>query len=62
VVAGDFTEEYEAFNPVLRALFEKRVHAAISRDNDAILAALEGGIRWHRRRRAREAGGDAAAR
>lgn len=57
-----FTEEYEAFNPVMRALFEKRVHAAISRDNDAILAALEGGIRWHRRRRARGAGGDAAAR
>lgn len=57
-----FTEEYEAFNPVMRALFEKRVHAAISRDNDAILAALEGGIRWHRRRRARGVGGDDAAR
>ena len=57
-----FTEEYEAFNPIMRALFEKRVHTAISRDNDKILAALEGGIRWHRKRRARGAGGDATAR
>ncbi|MGQ0826146.1 MAG: polyketide cyclase / dehydrase and lipid transport family protein [Actinomycetota bacterium] len=51
-----FAEEYEAFNPVTRALFEKRVHARISRDNDSILAALEGGLRWHRMRRARESG------
>ena len=29
-------------------LFEKRVHEFISRDNDTILAALQGGIRWHR--------------
>jgi hypothetical protein len=50
-----FTEEYEAFNPVMRALFERRVHRALSRDNDTILAALEGGVRWHRRRRARDA-------
>lgn len=50
-----FSEEYEAFNPIMRVLFERRVHAAISRDNDAILAALEGGVRWHRKRRAREA-------
>ncbi|GIU85554.1 MAG: hypothetical protein KatS3mg009_0069 [Acidimicrobiia bacterium] len=55
-----FAEEYEAFNPVMRVLFERRVHAAISRDNDAILAALEGGLAWHRRRRAR-AGGDGPA-
>jgi len=49
-----FTEEYEAFNPIMRLLFEKRVHESLSRDNDTILAALEGGVRWHRKRRARE--------
>jgi hypothetical protein len=49
-----FTEEYEAFNPVVRFLFEKRVHDAISRSNDDILAKIEGGIRWHRHRRARQ--------
>jgi hypothetical protein len=46
-----FTEEYEAFNPVMRRLLEKRVHAAISQSNDEILAKIEGGIRWHRRRK-----------
>lgn len=57
-----FVEEYEAFNPVLRFLFERGVHRRISRDNDAILAAIEGGIQWHRRRRARDpSGGDDAA-
>ena len=49
-----FTEEYEAFNPIMRVLFEKRVHDFISRDNDTILAALQGGVRWHRKRKARE--------
>jgi hypothetical protein len=49
-----FREEYEAFNPVMRVLFEKRVHESLSRDNDTILAALEGGVRWHRKRHARE--------
>jgi hypothetical protein len=48
-----FTEEYEAFNPIMRVLFEKRVHDYISRDNDTILAALQGGIRWHQKRKAR---------
>ena len=47
-----FTEEYEAFNPIMRVLFEKRVHDFISRDNDTILAALQGGMRWHRKRKA----------
>jgi len=51
----EFTEEYEAFNPILRVLFERVVHRSISRDNDAILAALNGGLRWHRKRREREA-------
>ena len=50
-----FLEIYEAFNPVMRVLFERAVHNRLSRDNDSILAALEGGVRWHRRRKAREA-------
>ena len=48
-----FTEEYEAFNPIMRVLFEKRVHEGLSRDNDTILAALNGGLAWHRRRKAK---------
>lgn len=50
-----FSETYTAFNPIMAKLFERRVHRSISRDNDAILAAIEGGIKWHRKRRAREA-------
>ena len=50
-----FTEEYEAFNPVMRVLFEKRVHDGLSQDNDTILAALNGGLRWHRAGSARHA-------
>jgi hypothetical protein len=50
-----FIEEYEAFNPVMRLLFERIVHQRLSRDNDTILAALQGGIAWHRRRRERDA-------
>ncbi|HYL51164.1 MAG TPA: SRPBCC family protein [Acidimicrobiia bacterium] len=49
-----FVEEYEAFNPVMRVLFERAVHRRLSKDNDTILAALQGGLRWHRKRRARE--------
>ena len=50
-----FEERYWAFNPWMRRLrVEKYVHDQISKDNDTILAALEGGIRWHRKRRARE--------
>lgn len=52
-----FSETYEAFNPVMRVLFERRVHESISRDNDTMLAAIEGGVRWHRRRREREQAG-----
>jgi hypothetical protein len=48
-----FIEEYEAFNPIMRVLLEKRVHDFISRDNDTILAALQGGVRWHQKRRAK---------
>jgi hypothetical protein len=36
-------------------LFEKRVHDGISRDNDSILAALNGGLAWHRRRKEKAA-------
>jgi hypothetical protein len=50
----EFTEEYEAFNPVMRGLFERRVHSYLSRDNDTILAALNGGLRWHQKRHQRE--------
>ena len=41
-----FSETYEAFNPVMRALLEKRVHRFISRDNDTLIAgALAEGLR-----------------
>jgi hypothetical protein len=40
-----FRETYEAFNPVLRFLLERRVHAFISRDNDRVIkAAIERGL------------------
>ena len=45
-----FHETYETFNPWMRRLgFEKVVHDRISRDNDTLLAALEGGLRWMRK-------------
>jgi len=47
-----FRETYYAFNPVLRWLFERRVHRAISRSNDDTLTkAIEGGVRMARRAR-----------
>ena len=47
-----FNETYETFNPWMRRLgLERWVHHRLSRDNDTILAALEGGVRWHRRRK-----------
>jgi hypothetical protein len=40
-----FREVYEAFNPVLRVLLERRVHRYISKDNDVVIkAALEVGL------------------
>ena len=49
-----FKETYETFNPWMRRLgLERWVHHRLSRDNDTILAALEGGLRWHRKRRER---------
>lgn len=55
-----FEESYHAFNPVLRAALEARVHRAISKSNDETLAAsVEAGIRFMRTRRsASRAGGD----
>jgi hypothetical protein len=47
-----FRETYHAFNPVLRALLERRVHAAISRANDETLAgSVNAGIRMLREHR-----------
>jgi hypothetical protein len=44
-----FTETYHAFNPVLRALLERRVHRFISKDNDRVIeAALTQGVGWLR--------------
>jgi hypothetical protein len=41
-----FTETYHAYNPVLRALLERRVHRFISKDNDRLITtAINGGIR-----------------
>ena len=34
-----FRETYEVFNPVMRALFERRVHHFISKDNDRLIEA-----------------------
>jgi hypothetical protein len=46
-----FRETYHAFNPVLRVLLERRVHQAISRSNDATLAAsISTGVRMLRNR------------
>lgn len=46
-----FEERYHAFNPVMRALFERRVHQAISRSNDDTLASsLNTGIKLMRQR------------
>jgi len=41
-----FTETYHAFNPVVRALLERRVHRFISRDNDRLItSAVNEGVR-----------------
>ena len=48
-----FHETYHAFNPVLRALFERRVHRFISRDNERIMGdAIDAGLRAMRKHRA----------
>jgi hypothetical protein len=41
-----FRETYEAFNPIMRGLLERRVHRFISKDNDRIMqSAIENGVR-----------------
>jgi hypothetical protein len=51
-----FRETYHAFNPLLRVLFEKRVHRAISRSNDATLASsINAGLAMLRGRAAAKA-------
>ena len=41
-----FSETYHAFNPVMRALLERRVHRFISKDNDRLITtAINDGIR-----------------
>lgn len=48
-----FVETYEAFNPIMRALFERRVHRFISRSNDSTLASsINQGLEHLRSRRA----------
>ena len=57
-----FTETYHVFNPVLRALLEKRVHRFISGDNDRTMKeSIEGGVAALRRRRAKAAAAAAVA-
>jgi hypothetical protein len=49
-----FSETYHAFNPVMRALFEKRVHRFISKDNDQlIMDSLTNGVQRLRSARAK---------
>ena len=48
-----FRETYHAFNPVLRLLLERRVHASLSKGNDRhIASAIEAGVRAFRERAA----------
>jgi hypothetical protein len=51
-----FSETYHAFNPLLRALLEKRVHAFISKDNDRLIKeSLTKGVRYLRAAKAKAA-------
>ncbi|HWD54825.1 MAG TPA: hypothetical protein VG346_06870 [Acidimicrobiales bacterium] len=51
-----FSESYHAFNPFLRALLERRVHAFISKDNDHLIKqSLEAGVKYLRRAKAKAA-------
>ncbi|MGI9600499.1 MAG: SRPBCC family protein [Acidimicrobiales bacterium] len=45
-----FSETYHVFNPIMRVLLERRVHAFISSDNDTLMkAGVEAGLRARRR-------------
>jgi hypothetical protein len=49
-----FSETYHAFNPIMRALFEKRVHRFISKDNDQLIKdSLTNGVQRLRAARAK---------
>ena len=49
-----FSETYHAFNPLLRFLLEKRVHAFISKDNDRLIKqSLETGVTYLRAAKAK---------
>jgi hypothetical protein len=51
-----FSETYRAFNPLMRLLFEKRVHAFISKDNDQLIKeSLTAGVQFLRSARAARA-------
>jgi hypothetical protein len=50
-----FRETYEARNPVMRVLLEKRVHDFISRDNDRLIEASL--VKTLERRRAKKSAG-----
>jgi hypothetical protein len=51
-----FIEKYEAFNPWMRRCgLEKWVHEKISSDNDSFFNAINGGLEFHRARKARAA-------
>jgi hypothetical protein len=53
-----FSETYHAFNPIMRALFEKRVHKFISKDNDTLIkSSLTNGVTMLRAARAKKAAG-----
>jgi hypothetical protein len=55
----DFVERYWAFNPwMTRIGLERRVHARLSRDNDAFFRHVTSGLEFHRARRARLADAD----
>jgi hypothetical protein len=50
-----FRETYHAMNPILRVLLERRVHRAISRDNDRLMkSAIERGVAALRARASRD--------
>jgi hypothetical protein len=52
-----FVERYEAFNPWMRRIgLEKWVHDRISSDNDRFFAAINGGLEFHRARKAKLTG------
>jgi hypothetical protein len=49
-----FIETYETFNPWMRRIgMEKWVHEKISSDNDSFFKAINGGLEFHRARKAK---------